>query len=655
MKKEDLKRLLAGFFLVMFLLTVLSRGASAVTVPRVWAEGAKQGALTYRLYGEGVIEEEKMRAVEVVSGLRIAEVFAEAGEQVKKDSPLFSYTLESIHAVLEEKEKELKKLQLSYREAAGGQQTGQTEEENARLTLEQSKDTLERARQKVEEEKKRIQKEAEERVAALQEEKETLLGTWEETLLKAQQEEEDSREAYEKEGLEKSRLEAVLSGYRSAVSQENATEGYTYRQELIKEYFGTGYEEYLFQKSQASRALKNAREDLEDLRASWKEQITEADKDSDDEAVVENYKAQCRQRDGELKAAQRVIDSARSELSHIMLEETTLTEAMNRYETAGEYEVLYGLLAEKKRIDTTAIEQAEKTWNRAREELERLKEKREKEIEKLDRKIEEAQDYDDTASIEEKKQAVEDAKYAKKQATNSVKTIKNTGREAARARALQLEALNMEMQDKEKEKRKFQELLENQGQVPAPANGTVAEQELKAGGITSGQERYLLAADLCSFQARVPAGDCIQFQQGDDITLSRAQKTQTLQITSLSVEDADNMRLLTVELPKDSMFVLGSTWSFLAEKSSAGYDQRVPLEALRKDNSGYYLLLVEERQGILNTETYLRRQAVDLLAKDDTYAAINGSIGRDSQVLVSSSRNVESGDQVRLEEGTNGG
>ena len=164
-----------------------------------------------------------------------------------------------------------------------------------------------------------------------------------------------------------------------------------------------------------------------------------------------------------------------------------------------------------------------------------------------------------------------------------------------------------------------------------------------------GQERVLLTADMFCLQAEVEAEVCQHFQAGDEIILSRDGVSETLSISGISTEEKDGMRSITVELPEEG-YPLGSSWSFKAEKQSASFSQKIPIQCLRKDNSGYYVLVILERDGILGIEQYLGRVGVEFLAKDDHYVAITGSLGREDKIAASGSRNVESGDRVRLME-----
>ena len=76
----------------------------------------------------------------------------------------------------------------------------------------------------------------------------------------------------------------------------------------------------------------------------------------------------------------------------------------------------------------------------------------------------------------------------------------------------------------------------------------------------------------------------------------------------------------------------------------------MPLSALRGENGAYFLLVPEEEKGILGTEPVARRMDVTVLEKNDSYAALDGSLFfSDQKFLTSTSKPVEAGDRIRLE------
>lgn len=82
------------------------------------------------------------------------------------------------------------------------------------------------------------------------------------------------------------------------------------------------------------------------------------------------------------------------------------------------------------------------------------------------------------------------------------------------------------------------------------------------------------------------------------------------------------------------------------------YQQVIPTSCVRTGGGGYYVLAVAQRQGYFSEESYLTRIPVDVLAKNDMYAAVavnNGAnIQSGMQVVQYSSKAVQEGDVVTV-------
>lgn len=88
-----------------------------------------------------------------------------------------------------------------------------------------------------------------------------------------------------------------------------------------------------------------------------------------------------------------------------------------------------------------------------------------------------------------------------------------------------------------------------------------------------------------------------------------------------------------------------------AEKKSAVYSCVVPLEALRTEDNKYFVLLAEERENILGTELTAVRAEVEVLEKNKDKAALkNDDLSGNSKIILTSQKNIKTGDRIRLED-----
>ena len=93
------------------------------------------------------------------------------------------------------------------------------------------------------------------------------------------------------------------------------------------------------------------------------------------------------------------------------------------------------------------------------------------------------------------------------------------------------------------------------------------------------------------------------------------------------------------------MFPLGS----VGQKSS-NYDYIVPNSAIREDNNGKFILIVESKSSPLRTRYIASRVDVEVLASDDNNTAISAGLYGYEYVITTSTKPVEAGKQVRLNE-----
>ena len=93
----------------------------------------------------------------------------------------------------------------------------------------------------------------------------------------------------------------------------------------------------------------------------------------------------------------------------------------------------------------------------------------------------------------------------------------------------------------------------------------------------------------------------------------------------------------------------GSNLTLSIGQRSASYDTIIPKSALRQDTNGYFVLVITVKSSPLSNRYIATRVDVQVLAEDDTSAAVSGISGGDF-VIITSNKPVEAGHQVRLVE-----
>ncbi len=83
---------------------------------------------------------------------------------------------------------------------------------------------------------------------------------------------------------------------------------------------------------------------------------------------------------------------------------------------------------------------------------------------------------------------------------------------------------------------------------------------------------------------------------------------------------------------------------------SGSYDCIVPKSALNHDRDGDFVLTVVSKSSPLGNRYYAERKPVDILAQDDTSAAVSGDVTSGEYVITAASKYVEPRDQVRMKD-----
>lgn len=113
--------------------------------------------------------------------------------------------------------------------------------------------------------------------------------------------------------------------------------------------------------------------------------------------------------------------------------------------------------------------------------------------------------------------------------------------------------------------------------------------------------------------------------------------------------DPDNpskSKRVTFEISGD--VTAGQSLSLSVGQKSANYDMIVPNSAIREDNNGKFILIVEQKSSPLGNRFKATRIDVEVIASDDTQSAIRGGVYGYEDVITTSTKPVEAGQLIRL-------
>lgn len=193
-------------------------------------------------------------------------------------------------------------------------------------------------------------------------------------------------------------------------------------------------------------------------------------------------------------------------------------------------------------------------------------------------------------------------------------------------------------------------------EIKAPVAGTVTSLAYKAGETTKPEEAaaviqvegkgYSLSISVTNDQAnKVKVGDEAELQNSwyyDDVKI----------LLSAIKPDPDapgQKKLLIFDVSGDSL-TPGQALNISVGQRSAEYELVVPSSAVREDNNGKFILTVESKSSPLGNRYIATRVDVEVLASDDNNTAISAPLYGYEYVITTSTKPVEAGKQVRLNE-----
>lgn len=146
---------LLAFFAVMLLCTLISRAIYASGLPLVTTGRPKAMTINHEVKAEGTVKPSRLLAQNVQAALLVKEVYVTAGDRMEAGEPLFALDVDDIQALIEQKELEEKKLELTIATLennlalAGEEKTKEMQRalEDGAVLLTEADKRLERARE----------------------------------------------------------------------------------------------------------------------------------------------------------------------------------------------------------------------------------------------------------------------------------------------------------------------------------------------------------------------------------------------------------------------------------------------------------------------------------------------------------------------------
>ena len=343
--------------------------------------------------------------------------------------------------------------------------------------------------------------------------------------------------------------------------------------------------------------------------------------------------------DYDLASAQKDYDEASAKLTEL---ETKYTDAKTKYEslikqsTAEDTVNEYSLILETYKNEESSLKDTIKQKN--------------KELENLKKQLSESTtDLTPEAladKIKEQKNSVDSLEAALKitQATENQTTTTNKLTREDQKKQLEELAAKIETYKNAPE----------HAQVTAPIAGKITAINFTAGeSVTSGNtvasieiadKGYIVEISMAADQAR-------KIQVGTPCSVVNSWWYSNIEasVTGMRSDPSSQgkNRIITITVSGDVSE--GQTLNFSIGDKSQSYDSVLPNSAIREDNDGKFVLVVESKKTPLNMRYTAKRVDIEVLASDDTQSAVSGLYGSEF-VITNSTVPIADKQQVRLAE-----
>lgn len=661
-KREWVKNVAIIFLAVMLVLTFFSNTIMNYSLPEVATQYVQRGSITAKVRGTGNVEATDPYNVMVKESRVIASVAVKQGDEVEKDQVLY-YLEDAESEELKKAEDELEELELAYMKGLFG---GTVSPEIISKVASGNTDSFATYQAKVTDMQNRLQS-AEDRVKECQ------------------------------DALDALNLQSTINSNNSSVSTlpyENEVSQATTDLENAQTSESNAQTEFEHEKAAQIAKLTN--------------QITEKQKQITDLETLINGSADTggagqqdtfakQKEDAEtavVTALKDILDKAKLNGCSVEYSETgydsqkvkAAISGVEDWITANDKEedyqgVLADFYAKKSKLETINSQQQEIIGSDSKSALA----KRQEELAKLQKALAKvnAMTYEPGEGIRNAKnrlneatQNLTDVSNANKQ-TSAAYSNKIANAEAALKNAqavyellkteqtelaadinaeLDLSKASKDIIEKREEIEKLKEKSMG-AEIKAPVAGTVTSLAYVAGETTKPEEAvaviqvagkgYTLSFSVTNEQAKkVQVGDVAELQNSWYYDDAQA----IISAIKPDPESGGQKKLLVFDVTGSSIQA-GQSLSLSVGQRSAEYELVVPNSAIREDNNGKFILIVESKSGPISNRYIATRVDVEVLASDDNNTAISAGLYGYEYVITTSTKPVEAGKQVRLNEG----
>ena len=594
MEVDKRKRVLKGFGVFlggMLVLTLVSRGIYAEGLARVSVEVPERMAVGHVVEVSGNVKQSRELAVNVAEGLRVREVFVIPGDRVEAGSELFALDLDFLEERIRDKERDVEKLRLQIATVQGNLALA-GEEKNVEMS--RAGEDAVRAGEEADKALRRAEEDLASARASLQEHLDKNLKN---TSDEERQRQEEAYQAWKKRLAEGGEREKSVS-------------------DKVK-------------------GLQRRKERREGEIAGFKEKIGELEKkggENGSEGTEVGTVSGNGLGDGASSGGSGELDALKAQLAE---KEAELVQVKKELSEAGwEQEDAAEQLGELQgnavsKPDFSEEDSAWESWMSTRKSLE-------EKVQDAERALEDAED--------EKEKALEDAQRNLEDSLRSEQSDSTLG------------LYQLDLEEAGEELKRLKGILEQEGVVKAEASGMVTRVGVAAGEQTSSGASVVFADTARPLQFEVilqkEEKKYVNLGAEAEITLGNSSNMIKATVDYLTeMETSPGSFTALVTLPEGTG-TIGQSGMFRVTQQSEMYNYCIPVDALHMDeNQRNFVYVLGERSGFLGAELTAEKLMVDVLDKNDKYAALAGGVvDGNSRIICTADREISDGDPVRMKD-----
>ena len=662
-RREWVKNAAIIFLIIMLLLTFFSNTIMNYSLPQVATSYVQRGSITAKVRGTGNVEANDPYNVIVKDSREIASVAVKQGDQVEKDQVLY-YLEDTESDELKQAEDELEELELAYMKGLFG---GTVSSEVVNKVANGNTNSFASYQAMVTDMQNRLDA-AQQRVKECQTALDNLtlqstinnnnagVSTLSDEIAKAQASTDLSNAETAFNNYKAKRVAELTAQIAEVEKQITDLNTLIAEAEKIAESNGAG-----------SGTTSGGWQELQDKKA---------EKENNLEGAIKNLNSETKQNFQEDISSIGEIETWKSNLDWNLLtpqEQITYQEAILKFDAAHSEYIIAGDLLNEAMDNLTGYSSNQASLEQKKAELTKL-ESQLAEVnaitvessgdarDALNRLAQAEKNINEITSANKQTSAayqnqIANAEAALKNAQTVYELLKTEQTElAADINAeLDLAKASKDIAEKKEEIAKLREKSEGSA-ITAPVAGMVTNLAYVAGETTKPEETaaviqpegkgFTLTISVTNEQAK-------KVQVGDTAELQNAWYYDDVQAVLSAIKpDPDNpgqKKLLVFDVTGSSI-VSGQALNISVGQRSAEYEFVVPNSALREDNNGKFILIVESKSSPLGNRYIATRVDVEVLASDDNNTAISAGLYGYEYVITTSTKPVEAGKQVRLNE-----